>query len=179
MEINEIYLEINGTRSNKFFLNEGLPQGSAISPLLFLLFINDITDFTKEGSTPSLFADDTAIWIQSGKDKQQATRAMQDNINGIAGWAETWKMKLNSDKTQVLIISTSKEDLSWKPALFLNGKQLEVVGEYKFLGVIIDSGLRFTDNMKKVVVKCRRRNNILRCLAGKDWGQTLDIYKKK
>ena len=61
---------------------------------------------------------------------------MQDNINGIAGWA---KMKLNSEKTQVLIISTSKDHLSWKPALFLNGKQLELVGEYKFLGVIIDS----------------------------------------
>ena len=114
------YVEINGTRCNKFYLNEGLPQDSAISPLLFLLFINDITDFTKEGATPSLFADDTAIWIQSGKDKQQATRAMQDNINGIAGWADEWKMKLNSDKTQVLIISTSKDDLCWKPALFLN-----------------------------------------------------------
>ena len=171
------FVEINGTRSNKFFLNEGLPQGSAISPLLFLLFINDITDFTKEGATPSLFADDTAIWIQSGKDKQQATRAMQDNINGIAGWADEWKMKLNSDKTQVLIISTSKEDLSWKPALFLNGKQLEVVGEYKFLGVIIDSGLRFTAHVRKVVAKCRRRNNILRCLAGKDWGQSLETQR--
>ena len=102
---------------------------------------------------------------------------MQDNINGIAGWVDKWKMKLNSDKTQVLIISTSKEDLSWKPALFLNGKQLEVVGEYKFLDVIIDSGLRFNAHVKKVVAKCRRRNNILRCLAGKDWGQSLETQR--
>ena len=102
---------------------------------------------------------------------------MQDNINGIAKWAQEWKMKLNSDKTQVMVISTSKEDLSWNPKLFLDGKLLKVVNEYKFLSVIIDSGLRFNAHVKKVVAKCRRRNNILRCLAGKDWGQSLETQK--
>ena len=86
-------------------------------------------------------------------------------------------MKLNSDKTQVMVISTSKEDLDWKPILFLNGKQLAIVDEYRFLGVVIDSGLRFTAHVKKVIAKCRRRNNILRCLAGKDWCQSLESQK--
>jgi len=53
-------------------------------------------------------------------------------------------------------------------------KVLEVVKEYRFLGVIIDSGLRFTAHVNKIIAKCRRRNNILRCLAGKDWGQSLE-----
>ena len=83
-------------------------------------------------------------------------------------------MKLNSDKTQVMVISTSKEDLDWKPTLSLNGKQLAVVDEYRFLGVVIDSGLRFTAHF---IAKCRRRNNILRCMAGKDWGQSLESQK--
>ena len=50
------------------------------------------------------------------------------------------------------------------------GVKLEVVKEYKFLGVIIDNGLRFTANVNKVVAKCTRRNGILKCLAGKEWG---------
>ena len=170
-------VEINGTQSNKFYLNEGLPQGSAISPMLFLLFINDITESTKDGATPSLFADDTAIWIEASKDRNNSVKRMQENINGIAKWADDWKMELNSDKTQVMIMSTNRNDTSWKPRLYLNSRALEVVNEYKFLGVIIDSGLRFTAHVNKIVAKCRRRNNILRCLAGKDWGQNMETQK--
>ena len=170
-------VEINGTRSNEFYLNEGLPQGSAISPLLFLLFINDITDFTKEGAMPSLFADDTAIWIMGGKDREKTVKDMQNNIDGISRWADEWKMELNGDKTQAMVISTSSKDTSWKPPLFLNGVKLEVVKEYKFLGVIIDNGLRFTAHVNKVVAKCTRRNGILKCLAGKEWGQNLETQK--
>ena len=79
-------------------------------------------------------------------------------------------MELNGDKTQAMVISTSSKDTSWKPPLFLNGVKLEVVKEYKFLGVIIDNGLRFTAHVNKVVAKCTRRNGILKCLAGKEWG---------
>ena len=77
-------VEINGARSKPFFLNEGLPQGSAISPLLFLIFINDITEFTDEKATPSLFADDTTIWAGASKDKEESIQEMQRNINAIS-----------------------------------------------------------------------------------------------
>ena len=170
-------VEINGTRSEKFYLNEGLPQGSAISPLLFLIFINDITDYMTPGATPSLFADDTAASVECGKDKKEAEKRMQDNINGLEKWAEEWKMKLNGGKTQVMIISTSNNDLKWKPKLHLGERELEVVNEYKFLGVTIDSGLRFNAHVNKVAAKARRRSKILRCLAGKEWGQSLETQR--
>ena len=54
---------------------------------------------------------------------------------------------------------------------------LEVVKEYKFLGVMIDSGLRFKTHVNTTIAKCKRRNNILRCLAGKDWGQDRETQK--
>ena len=167
-------VEINGARSKPFFLNEGLPQGSAISPLLFLIFINDITEFTDEKATPSLFADDTAIWVGASKDKEESIQEMQRNINAISNWAKKWKMVLNSDKTQVMVLSTSPEDTNWKPELLLDKKKLKVVKEYRFLGVLIDNQLRFNAHVKQIATKCKKRNNILRCLAGKDWGQSLD-----
>ena len=102
---------------------------------------------------------------------------MQENINGISEWAKKWKMVLNGDKTQVMIITTGQKDGTWKPELTLEGKVLEVVKEYRFLGVIIDSKLTFASHVKKVIAKCKRRNNIMRCLAGKDWGRSQDSMK--
>ena len=170
-------VEINNKRSPEFYLNEGLPQGSAISPLLFLIFINDITEYTKDGSTLSLFADDTAAWVFKGENKEEAERKMQENIDAISRWADDWKMTLNTDKTKVMVISSNSKDHKWKPSLFLKGEQLEVVKEYKFLGVIIDNQLRFNSHVAKTVAKCKRRNNLLRCLAGKDWGQSMESQK--
>ena len=171
-------VEVNRTNSKNFWLNEGLPQGSAISPLLFLIFINDIDGEVDKGTPPpSLFADDTAVWVSVGKNKKEAEERMQKAINNINEWAGKWKMKLNTGKTEAMIISSNPNDIKWKPELTLNGRPIVIVKEYKFLGVIIDSGLRFRSHVKKVVGKGKRRNNILRCLAGKDWGQTLEAQK--
>ena len=170
-------VEINGVRSKEFFLNEGLPQGSAISPLLFLLFINDITDYMPPDAATSLFADDTAASVECGKDREEAERKMQRNIDGIKQWADDWKMKLNGGKTQVMVISSSDKDIKWKPRLYLEGEELVVVKEYKFLGVTIDSGLRFNSHVNKIVTKARNRMKILKCLAGKEWGQNLETQR--
>ena len=102
---------------------------------------------------------------------------MQANINGIQRWADEWKMCLNADKTQVMVISSSRQETSWAPNLHLEGRKLEVVKEYKFLGVIIDNELRFTSHVKKVITKAQNRNKILRCLAGKKWGQSLETQR--
>ena len=67
MDARKMMVEINGTCSNELYLKEDLPQESAISPPLFLLFIKDLTQYTKEGAMPSLFVVDTAIWIMGGK----------------------------------------------------------------------------------------------------------------
>ena len=81
--ISATIVEIKGTRRDGFYLNEGLLQGSAISPLLFLIFINDITDYMTHGATPSIFADDTAASVECRKDKKESTKRMQDNIKGL------------------------------------------------------------------------------------------------
>ena len=171
-------VKVNGETSKEFYLNEGLPQGSSISPILFLIYINDITDYINAEAKGSLFVDDTAAWKAVGKDKMEAERKMQAIIDGVSRWARDWKMSLNSDKTEAMVISSSNKDLKWKPVLHLKGAQVKIVSEYKFLGVIIDGGLRFKSHVNRVIAKCRKRNNILRCMAGKDWGQSLETQKK-
>ena len=167
------FVEINGERGEPFYLNEGLPQGSAISPLLFLLFINDITSYMTDDASTSLFADDTAAAVECGKDREDAERRMQRNIDGISRWAKDWKMSLNEGKTKCMVISSNQSDLEWTPNLHLNDIQLETVKEYRFLGVIIGNDLRFASHAKAIIAKGKRRMKILKCLAGKDWGQQL------
>ena len=63
-------VEVNGVRSNTFRLNQGLPKGSSISPLLFLIFINDIDVDLKADTIASIFPDDTATWMKMGKSEE-------------------------------------------------------------------------------------------------------------
>ena len=165
-------VEVNKVKSNTFYMNEGLPQGSSISPILFLIFINDILDDVD--ASPSLFADDTAVWIATGKNKEDATRQMQKNITAIEKWAQKWKMSLNKGKTEAMVISTDAADLEWKPRLRLKGQEIKIVKDYKFLGVTLDGGLRFNLHVNRVIAKCKKRIGILKCLRGKDWGQGLE-----
>lgn len=171
-------VDSNGTRSRNFYLNDGLPQGSSISPILFLIFINDIDGEIGNHTSRSLFADDTAIWLTKGKDKEEAERRAQEAINKIEQWAEKWKMKLNGDKTEAMVIETTKS--GWEPNLKLGKKEkkIRVVNEYKFLGVIIDSQLRFDKHLDKITTKAKKRVNIVKHMAGKDWGQGLETQAK-
>ena len=93
-------VEVNGVRSNTFHLNQGLPQGSSISPLLFLIFINDIDIDLEVDTIASLFADDTATWTVDGKVRGSNRVLMQGEIDKIMEWAERWKMKVNEGKTK-------------------------------------------------------------------------------
>ena len=81
-------VEINGTRSNPFTLKEGLPQGSSISPILFLVYINDIDMELDQQTTASLFADDTAIWLKDGKIRGDGEQLAQQEIDKILAWAD-------------------------------------------------------------------------------------------
>ena len=124
-------VEVDGARSNQFILKEGLPQGSSISPLLFLVFINDIGVDLHPNTIASLFADDTAIGNQfessSGAPKPSTEdihadlqMRTQEEVNKIIEWAEVWKMAVNGGKTKVLVISSNPNDTDWEPELVAN-----------------------------------------------------------
>ena len=161
--------DLNGTRSTELFFNEGLPQGSAIAPLLFIIFINDIVTDLYAGTQSSLFADDTAIRI-SEKSHEAADLNMQSEIDKITGWAEKWK--INTNKSEVMAISSNTADTNWSPQLHADQDHLSTTRSYRFLGVLIDNDLRFKCHVDRNLVKAKKRINILRCLVGKDWGQS-------
>ena len=144
---------------------------------MFLIFINDIDLDMHPDTLVSLFADDTAVWVQGRGDKQDSKIQMQQEIDKIQAWATKWKMKVNEGKTKTVIISTKSSDYKWNPELTLNGQEIESVKNHKFLGIKVDNGLRFTEQVDDTIRKCNKRVNILKCLAGKDWGQSLESQR--
>ena len=79
-------------------------------------------------------------------------------------------MSFNKDKTQSLVISSSAKDISWKPEIKAGTYRVKTLEFYKFLGIDIDQGLRFNQHVKIIVEKTRKRVNILKSMAWKDWG---------
>ena len=172
------WVEVNGERSKQFFLNEGLPQGSCISPLLFLTYINDIDIQLNSNTIASLFADDTTTWIRDGKVRGSNRDLAQEEVNKIVEWADKWKMAINSDKTRSMVTSPAEADLTWDPALKIDGSRIKNTQDHKHLGIIVSNNLRFTKHIDAIIAKCRKRINILKCLATKSWGCSLETQRR-
>jgi len=89
---------INGTFSSWLDVISGVPQGSVLGPLLFLIYINDIGDCIKE--FVYIFADDTKVMGPVSTDAE--AKHLQETINQLNEWAERWQMEFNADKCSIL-----------------------------------------------------------------------------
>jgi len=119
------YVTINNTTSKTTTFKQGVPQGSVISPLLFLIYMNDITSCIREDQANiSLFADDIAVYA-SGRNKDTLQNQIQNTISNISEWADKWKLKINADKCSTTIFSNDSKDAKWEAKISIKGKNLK------------------------------------------------------
>lgn len=102
-----IQVRVGGQMSDPRQLENGTAQGSVISPLLFLIMINDLPDCLS-GVESSLFADDSCIF-KTGRDLDFIVKNIQKNLNKIAAWCDLWGFKINTEKT-VAVLFTHRID---------------------------------------------------------------------
>ena len=171
-------VEVNNEKGDEIKLNQGLPQGSCISPLLFIIFVNDIGVDLSDQTIASLFTEDTATWTRAGKITPSSRTLLQADINKILAWAKKWKMAVNTDKTKVMVISTSTNDHKWDPKVSGNGEDTTTTSEFKFLGITVDKKLNFGKYSENVVAKAKKIANILKCKSGKDWGNSQESQRR-
>ena len=105
------------------FIYAGVPQGSILGPLLFLLYINDIVVDIR--SNIRLFADDTSLYIIVDN-PDHAAQLLNADLEKITNWAETWLVKFNPDKTESLLISRKTSGPIHPPVFMLNQEIIEV-----------------------------------------------------
>ena len=162
-------VEFEGVRSAYRHIHSGVPQGSVISPLLFLIYIDDVVENMPANSHASLFADDLAIW-SSHPDVDSATNTVQEALDNISTWSHRWKMQISASKSETILFTPDSHQANLKPNLLLDGVSLSFNPNPTFLGVTLDRSLSFKAHAKKLLAKLRKRNQITKALAGTSWG---------
>ena len=132
---------------NGFLSKAGVPQGSVLSPLRFLIYVNDLLTSHHKQKSLSQSAYDTAQWAFSLNVCFEAKLMQQDLLN-LAMWCAKWRIKLNPEKTKVIIFSRSKLARKTEPNLKLYGETLKVYPQVKFLGLIFDPRLTFQNTLR-------------------------------
>ena len=174
-----IRVRVGSSVSNPYPLQNGTPQGSVISPLLFLIMINDI-DTPENNVQLSLFADDSAAW-KSGRNVRTLSTDVQAYLDRLVSFFDRWGFKLSAEKTVAILFTRGKSARPDDVKLSIKGKLIKVEETVKFLGVIFDKSMSWKPYIQHIVDRCQKRLNLLRVMAGAHWGASkatlLIVYK--
>ena len=140
----------NRVQSSPKQITCGVPQGSILGPLLFLIYINDLPNVC-DNTMPFLFADDTNLFI-SGDNSQKLYEAANNDLNAIAEWLKVNRLSLNVKKTHYMVFSNTKIT-SANTELKIEGETISEVTKTKFLGVIIDNRLNWQHHINYISSK--------------------------
>jgi len=140
---------VEGTMSAPQPVLSGVPQGTVLGPLLFLIYINDISSDLSPGTEIRLFADDSLLYrrISSPED----TAILQQDLDRLQQWEATWKMEFHPQKCQLLRITNKRKPIL--SAYNIHGITLEETDAAKYLGVTIDSKLKWKQQYASVIKK--------------------------
>lgn len=149
LENRKQYVNINNTNSHFSTVTCGVPQGSVLGPLLFLLYINDLSSVSSKLKC-ILFADDTTVFC-SGDNLEQLLDTVEKELQLLKQWFDLNKLSLHVGKTKCIIFGKKKRTHNKK--LTINSTEIEIVSETKFLGTIIDENLNWKSHIKYIQSK--------------------------
>ena len=143
---------VNGSLSRKEPVVSGIPQGSVLGPLLFVIFINDLP--TNLSCQTLLFADDTKVYscVKSQADSEK----LQQDLHKLEEWSKKWLLKFHPEKCKVLSLGRYEDGAGYYYTLF--DQLIEHIDEEKDIGVMIDSELTFESH---ITAKVKKANQIM------------------
>jgi exonuclease III len=151
--------------SNPLTLLAGTPQGSVLSPTLFLLWVNDLPapPLPTNNNGQEQYADDLTSW-SAHQHHFIAQESIQSQNDDIATWSDTWRTTYNAEKTQFTAMSRKK--LHYPVHITVKGQRITPTKTANTLGITVDSKLKMTAHFKKIYDRVNKRINLLKVIAG-------------
>ena len=162
---------IPGASSDWVVIRAGVPQGSILGPLLFLLYINDIVLEIK--SNIRLFADDTSLFIIVDN-LAEAANILNDDLSKITRWAGMWLVSFNAAKTNSLLL-TRKSYKPYHPTLYMQNQPISEIDSHKHLGIYFSNDCSWHRYINYIKEKAWSRINVMRKLKFKLDRKSLEI----
>ena len=152
---------VNGEVSACHDVTSGIPQGSVLGPILFVIYINDMPDCVE--ATAYLFADDTKIY----KEVREKTKcgSLQNDLDNLQKWSDTWLLKFHPNKCKVMSIANKRrEDLNKDYHLYdeKGEVRLELSEGEKDIGVLVDDQLNFSKHIQQQINKANSIMGLIR-----------------
>ena len=143
---------IDGAASSPCDVTSGVPQGSVLGPLLFIIYINDIGAHLSPGTHMRLFADDALLYRHTDTFDDHIT--LQKDLDHLMDWAETWRMEFNLKKCYAMHFMTphQKRNTCASP-YYMGNHQLERVSDTAYLGVTLNEHLSWSPNTDRIAAK--------------------------
>ena len=158
--------KVNGHMSKLKNINFGVPQGSCLGPLLFLIYINDLP-LALDSSNVNMYADDTSIYYSS-KSISSINNAVNKDLQSLKSWLDENKLSLNVAKTQSILIGSRyriravEQPDNQKPSLHIGDEAISIITSTKYLGVQVDQFLNWDEHLVTVTKKVSRGLGMLR-----------------
>ena len=155
---------LGDVNSKEHEVTSGVPQGSILGPLLFVLFINDLHECVSSGTNIALYADDTKIWCTINSEEDCII--LQNDINSLYEWSVINKMNFHPQKCKVLTVSHRHESFYILPfdrfLYSMNNEILDYCTKEKDLGIIVQNRLSWAAHSTSILSIATSRFNILR-----------------
>ena len=153
------FVSINGFQSDEVIMEYGVPQGSVLGPLLFLIYINDLNSAIRFCTT-RLFADDTCLLIKN-KSLKQMQKQLNLDLRNLCNWLKANKISLNASKTEMILFRHPNKEVNYNLKIKIDGKKLLPSDYVKYLGIYIDPFLKWNYHVDVIAPKLSRACGML------------------
>ena len=168
-------VRLDGHKSKKKLLREGVPQGGVLSPTLFLIFINTILDNLPPKVYGAIYADDLVLWCAEEYISIAKVR-MQQALNNLETWTKDWGVTVNANKTTFTLFSLTTKPQ--KVTLKMNGAELKEEPNPTYLGMTLDKTMTWKPQIQRATTKAKHRLALMKKLSGTTWGADQGVLKK-
>ena len=152
---------INGEHSEYEYVEAGVPQGSILGPLLFLIYINDLPD---DLNCPvKIYADDTVIYV-SFSDINNATTILNNNLQKLSDWGKQWLVEFSPSKTESMLLGRNNFLQNQIPDLTFDNRAIENVTSHTHLGLKFTADLSWRSHIEEKCAVASKRLDVLKGL---------------